>query len=138
MTKQNQFDDRREWTLGQYEVNYIHLDYRFGFDLSDFRGSNGYLKIIIEVPFFLRDGTNETVIDPVDLVSVCDALQILRKLAQKIVVHRSGMLEVFFQDDLSIKAEKHPQFESWEATGEGELSDIAFLCSPRPGPPWKE
>ena len=136
MTTQKVFPERREWILGSYEVNYIHLDYRFGFDLYGYKESNGYLRVIIMVPFFLLEGEAEIIIDPLDAKSVCEALQILHKAGEKVIVYQSGTLEVFLQGGLTLRVEKHPQYESWEAKGEGELSGMAFLCSPHEGPPW--
>jgi hypothetical protein len=125
-----EYEDRSEWALEHYEVNYIHLDCRFGFDLYGFSGSDGYLKIVVEVPFTLTDGDAEIRFDPEDLGTIGGALKILHKLAHKVVVYRNGTLRVEFQDGLSFRVEKHPQYESWEAHGEGELSEIRLLCSP--------
>jgi uncharacterized protein DUF6188 len=130
--------DRREWALGHYEVNFIHLDYRFGFDLYGFKGSDGYLRTTINVPFILRTGDRERTYDPERTDEIAGALQILHKAAKSVVVHRNGTLEVMFEGDILLRAEKHPQYESWKATGEGELSDIAFMCTPHEGPPWRK
>jgi hypothetical protein len=136
--RRTDYADRREWRLGDYEVNYIHLDYRFGFDLSGFKGSDGYLRATINVPFSLLVGAQEIVYDPENVGEIAGALRILHESAKAIVVFRSGTLEVEFQDDLRLRVRKHERYESWEARGEGELSDIAFLCSPHEGPPWRE
>ena len=130
--------DRREWILGNYEVNFIHLDYRFGFDLYGFKGSDGYLRATINVPFTLRIGESERTYEPERPGEIAGALQILHKAAKSVVVHRNGTLEVMFEGDILLRAEKHPHYESWEASGEGELSDINFMCTPHEGPPWKE
>jgi hypothetical protein len=126
------YTDRREWTLAQYQVNYIHLDYRFGFDLSGFNGSDGYLKVVVNVPFTLRDGDTDIAFDPEDISTIGGALKVLHKLAHKVVVYHNGTLEVEFAERLRLHVEKHPRYESWEAAGQGELSDISFLCSPHP------
>jgi len=72
-----------EWAFEHYEVNYIHLDCRFGFDLYGFSGSDGYLKIVVDVPFTLSDGDAEIRFDPEDLSTIGGALRILHKLAHK-------------------------------------------------------
>jgi hypothetical protein len=133
-----EYADRREWALEHYEVNYIHLDYRFGFDLYGFSGSDGYLKILVEVPFTLSDGDAEIRFDPEDLGTISGALKILHRPAHKVVVYRNGTLRVDFENGLNLRVEKHPQYESWEAHGQGELSDIQLLCSPHDGPPWRD
>lgn len=138
MSLRRDYPDHREWTLDNYEVNFIHLDYRFGFDLLGFKASNGYLRVVVEVPFVLRDGNRETRFEPEDVTTIGGALQILHKLAYKVAVYHSGKLEVTFQDGLLLYVDKHEQYESWKAHGEGELADIVFLCSPHPGPPWRE
>ena len=83
-------------------------------------------------------GNSETIYDPEDLGTIAGALQILHKLAKSVVVYRRGTLTVNFQDGWRLRVEKHPQYESWEAEGDGELSDIAFMCTPHSGPPWRE
>lgn len=54
VTRRTDCPDRREWILGTYEVNYIHLDYRFGFDLHGYCGSVGNASIVIGVPFSIH------------------------------------------------------------------------------------
>ncbi len=138
MTVRTDYSDRREWRLEDYEVNYIHLDYRFGFDLSGFSGSKGYLKIVVGVPFRLRERDTEVTFEPDKVEGIGGALRILHRLAERVAVYRNGTLEVHFQGGLRLQVDRHDQYESWEAHGEGELEDIAFLCSPHAGPPWLE
>jgi hypothetical protein len=138
MHKRTDYPDKLEWALERFEVSYIHLDHRFGFDLLGFDGSSGYLKVVVNVPFVLSDGRNGVLFDPEDVNKISGALTILHKLARKLTVYRDGALEVDFQDGVRLRVEKHAQYESWEMQGEGELQDVTFLCSPHDGPPWRE
>ena len=133
-TQRKDFNDRREWILDDYEVNYIHLDYRFGFDVYGY----GCCLIIIGVPFVLACGGVETIHMPDDLDSIAGALKVLHKKALRIAVHRSGTLVVDFDGDLQLRVDKHQEHEAWEAHGEGELFGIQFMCTPHDGPPWRE
>jgi hypothetical protein len=135
VTLRNDEPDRREWVLGNYEVNYIHLDYRFGFDLL---GSSGHASIVIEVPFSVQGPSGTSTHDPAAVSDICGALQILHKQAERLTAFRDGTLEVAFQDGILLRVAKHAQYESWEAHGDGELEELAFLCTPQEGPPWRE
>lgn len=136
--RRRDYPDRKVWDLTDYEVNYLHLDWRFGFDCSGTRGRDGYLRVTINVPFTLETPSGPAVCDPEDISSITGALHILHKDARAFTVHASGRLETEFTEGLRLWVDKHDRYESWEAQGEGELSEISMLCSPHPGPPWGE
>jgi hypothetical protein len=126
----------RRWDLASYEVNYIHLDYRFGFDCSGFSDRDGYLRVTINIPFCITGTDGSVVYDPEDTQAIGGALLILHKDVVDLTVHATGRLEVRFDGGIVLSVDKHVQYESWELHGEGELADIQMLCSPHNGPPW--
>jgi len=129
------FTDRRVWDLSGYEANYIHLDYRFGFDCLGTGDRHGYLSITINVPFRLLSPDGEYVYDPEHLETIAGALRILHRSALTLTVYASRRLDTKFDGGFGLTVEKHAQYETWEARGQDELADIAFLCSPHDGPP---
>jgi hypothetical protein len=89
------------------------------------------------VPFEIADAAGSRAFDPQDLASIGDALTILHRDAVSLTVHASGRLEAAFANGSVLAVDKHERYESWEARGEGELSDISMLCAPHEGPPWE-
>jgi hypothetical protein len=129
--------DRRTWDLMNYEVNYIHLGYRFGFDCAGTKNRDGYVAFTINVPFQLTSPDGQTTFDPEDLTTIAGALVILHRDVISVTVFGSGRLEARFAGDLSLSVDKHPQYETWESHGQGELADLTMLCSPHDVEPYR-
>lgn len=129
------FTDRRECHLINYSVTFLHIDYRFGFDVS---GAAGNVNFIIEVPFALELSSAKLQVVPDDITSVVHALPILHRPVDTLVVYSDGTLSVLSADRSVLSLAKHSRYESWEAHGMGELVELALRCTPHPGPPWTE
>ena len=81
------------------------------------------------------DGT-ERLVDPGHPEQAAPLLALVTHRIDEVTVHRSGVLHLRFGDGSRIRIEPHPQFEAWEARGEGALGDLNYLCIPGGGPPW--
>ena len=134
-SKMTEHADRRIWNLESYEVTYLHIDDRFAFDCLH---ANNQLTVVIEIPFELRRTGQTILCNPTDVNSLKEAISILHKRLNSLTAFRDGRLLLTFLDGTEISVSRDPQCESWEVRGEGELENLAFLCSPHEGPPWKE
>jgi hypothetical protein len=122
--------------MEDHVVTYLHIDSRFAFDC--WWADNNQLSVIIETLFTIRCRDQTTICEPEDINSVKEALSILHKPMAMLTAYRDGRLLVSFSDGTELRVSKHPQYESWEARGIGELEDLALHCTPHEGPPWRE
>jgi hypothetical protein len=135
------YSNRREWDLDGHEITYLHIDYRFGFDCwwhVEEPEHENLLSVTIEMPFTLELATGIVECEPADTDTLGPALSILHKSLSKFIAFEDGTMEAVFSDGTKVRVSKHQQYESWEAHGEGELKDVALLCSPHEGPPWRQ
>jgi Family of unknown function (DUF6188) len=131
-----EYEDRREWDIGGYEIIRLHIDYRFGIQIW---GSEGEATFEIEAPFSILSSGVEHLCDPEDKASLTPALFLHARPVKSIVAYRNGLLRINFNDGLSLSVPKRIDgFETWESFGSGELQDIGMLCSNHKGPPWKD
>jgi hypothetical protein len=138
-SKMIEHQDKRIWDIGGHEVTCIHIDYRFAFDCRwTHDNENNGLYVVIETPFTVRYTDRTVVCEPGPVNSVKEALSILHKPVSTLTAFRDSRLLITFVDTTQLEVPKHPVYESWEASGTGELKDLALLCSPHPGPPWRE
>ncbi len=97
----------------------------------------GAAEVRIGVQFTLHTGAGiEHRLDPEQSEALSPVLPLLNRALRALVAFRSGELLVEFDDGASIRVQPHPEYEAWEANGEGELEGIAYLCSPGGGTPW--
>ncbi len=135
-SRSTEYADRRVWNLESHEVTYLHIDYRFAFDC--WRADNTQLSVTIETLFTIRYPDRTVICEPENVDSVKEAIAILHKPLSMLTAYRDGRLLVAFSDGTELHVSKHPQYEAWQAQGKGELEDVALLCTPHEGPPWKE
>jgi hypothetical protein len=136
LSRMTEYADKRVWNVDNHEVTTLHLDYRFAFDC--FWTDNNFLSIIIEAPFTLHYPERTISCDPQDVSSLKEAILILHQSISMLTAYRDGRLLVTFADNTHLQVIKDLQYDSWQAQGQGELEDIALLCTPHLGPPWKE
>jgi len=138
-SKMTEYADRRVWNLEGHDVTYLHIDYRFAFDCWWlYNKTNNSLSVTIEAPFELRYLDQTVICVPEDVSTVKEAISILHKPISFLTAFRDGRLLVTFSDGTELEVAKIPRYESWEAQGEGELADLALLCTAHEGPPWRE
>jgi len=135
-SKMTEYADRRVWDLEGHEVTYLHIDYRFAFDC--WWAERNQVIVTIEAPFEVRYPEKSVICQPDDVDSLKEAISILHRPLAFLGAFRDGRLLVVFSDGTEIHVAKNPHFDAWEVKGEGELADLALLCSPHSGPPWKE
>jgi hypothetical protein len=135
-----EYPDRRVWRLGGHEVTRLIFDYQFAVQIwwrDESRGDSD-VTVTIGVPFTIRVANREQRVDPEDTATISPALHVLHKAVETLSAFRSGRLLLRFAGGVEIAVEKHPDYEAWEASGTGLLSDVRLLCSAHEGPPWRE
>ena len=75
-------------------------------------------------------------IDPEQAEQVSPLLALVSRPLTRVTVERSGGLELAFGDGSLLRIDPDPQFEAWEARGEGAFEGLAYLCGPGGGSPW--
>ena len=143
-----EYRDRREWDLSGFTLVRLSFDYRTTLLMyqstpksslvSALEGPQNSLTVDIESPCLLRTGSQIQPMDPERSDSMAPLLPLLRHCLVSLTVFRSGLLVLTFEDGTELWVPKDEQYESWQAVGNGELSDIAMLCSPHEGPPRRE
>jgi hypothetical protein len=89
------------------------------------------------VPFLYREPDGrELTIDPDRSETVVPLLGLLGRELRTIHVTRQGQLTAAFGDGSSLVVEPHPTYEAWEATGDGELEEMKYLCGSPGESPW--
>jgi hypothetical protein len=134
-SKMTEYADRRVWNLRGLEVNLLQIAYCFDIMCND-PGNDVFIQI--ETSFTLRYPNRTITCDPENIDSIKEAVSILRRPLADLTAFRDGSLIVTFLDGTELHVLKDPNFESWNAQGEGIFGDLALLCSPHEGPPWRE
>jgi len=116
------------------EVTFLHFDYRFTVDMAS---GDRSLSIIFECPFSMRlPSGEERSFDPEENETLGPLLSLLHRPVSTFLASSNGLCVLRFRDGTELRGQPHPQFESWEATGTGELERIGLLCGPGGDSPW--
>ena len=130
--------ETKEWNLNGHLVTQLVFDYGFTIKVwwAESSDADNELFVVVEVPFVLQIGQSEYECLPGEPDSMAPALELLHKPAQSLVVNAAGKLEINFEPETHLIVERHAQFDSWQAIGQGELASIQLLCSAHDVPPW--
>jgi len=130
--------ERREWDIKGHEVTQLAFHYGFTIHVwwRDSSEVDNELFVVVETPFRLRVGSQEWACTPGDPTTMCASLQLLHKPLRRLIADSAGRLEMHFETDIELIAERDAEYEAWEATGKGELASIRLLCTAHDGPPW--
>ena len=118
----------RRFDLTGYEVTFLHIDYRFGFDCLAGSKRNGSLEIVICKEFSVIRSGIVGACNPETGSGLADALIILHKPLASLTVYRTGLLIVRFVNEMRLEVEPTGCYEAWESRGTGDLSEISFLA----------
>jgi len=129
--------DRHDVDLGGYKVMQCVVDYAFTLELNKERQR---VTIRVSGPFSLNRGdaieefdaeTNPTGLGP--------ALELSRTSVRTAVVHKTGNLELAFDDGSVMRVPSDPEYEAWTLTVtdgpivvSGPEGKLTFFGSPRP------
>jgi hypothetical protein len=127
------YSDRREWDLSGFTLISLTFDYAATL-LIDMPGSS--LRITIETTCTLHIDSHSESMEPKESKSMAPLLPLLRHPLSSLIVFRNGLLILKFKNRTELHVAKDEQYESWNAVGNGDLADIALLCSPHPDSTW--
>ena len=116
----------QEWDLSGLSVTQLRLDHAFSVHLWSLDRD---LLVRFGTPFTFRPASGETVmIDPENVSAVVPVLSVLHQPAATFRVSSADRCELRMADGSKLSSERHPDFESWESRGSGDLESASWLA----------
>jgi hypothetical protein len=106
-TKPLELEDRWEMVVEDV-VNRCYFDYLFTLQLLATE-----LTIVIEVPFILSGKNSIWTLEPEDPETMAPALSLVRKKVSKVVMKKSGVLQIYFSEGYSLTVDPSVDYEAW-------------------------
>ena len=115
-----------EWDLTGLSVTQLRLDHAFSVHLW---ALDRDLLARFSTPFTYRPATGEAVtIDPEEPGAVVPALAVLHEPAASFRASSRGRCVLRLADGSEVASEPHPEYETWESSGSGDLEAASWIA----------
>jgi len=119
-------EEKDRWILSLVKgrINYFHIDYRLTVDLVD---EAAKACLTIETAFRLKGPNGEVSLTPSAPSSLAPILPLINTKVTKVVVLKTGRLNVDLEGGLFVEVEPDGSYEAWQiGGGDGWM----LVCSP--------